>query len=75
MMAIPDWPAAERPRDNAASVIFALNHPSGIVELRRVDATITKALKSALDLVDIRLLNHFILDGNETMSFAEQGFL
>ena len=60
---------------NAASVIFAHNHPSGIVEPSRADETLTKALKSALDLVDIRVLDHFIVAGNETMSFAERGLL
>ena len=60
---------------NAASVIFAHNHPSGIVEPSRADETLTKALKSALDLVDVRVLDHFIVAGNETMSFAERGLL
>lgn len=60
---------------NAASVIFAHNHPSGIVEPSRADETLTKALKSALDLVDIQVLDHFIVAGNETMSFAERGLL
>jgi DNA repair protein RadC len=60
---------------NAASVIFAHNHPSGIVEPSRADETLTKALKSALDLVDVRVLDHFIVAGNQTMSFAERGLL
>lgn len=60
---------------NAASVIVAHNHPSGAVEPSRADETLTKALKSALDLVDIRLLDHFIVAGNETLSFAERGLL
>lgn len=60
---------------NAASVIFAHNHPSGIVEPSRADETLTKALKSALDLVDIRVLDHFIVAGNQTMSFVERGLL
>jgi DNA repair protein RadC len=60
---------------NAASVIFAHNHPSGIVEPSRADETLTKSLQSALDLVDIRVLDHFIVAGNETMSFAERGLL
>ena len=60
---------------NAASVIFAHNHPSGIVEPSHADEALTKSLKSALDLVDVRVLDHFIVVGNETMSFAEQGLL
>ena len=60
---------------NAASVIFAHNHKSGIIEPIRADEILTKALKSALDLVDISVLDHFIVAGNETMSFAERGLL
>ncbi len=60
---------------NAASVIFAHNHPSGIAEQSRADELITQALKKALDLVDIRVLDHFIVAGHQTMSFAEQGLL
>jgi DNA repair protein RadC len=60
---------------NAASVIFAHNHPSGIAEQSRADELITQALKKALDLVDIRVLDHFIVAGNQTMSFAERGLL
>jgi DNA repair protein RadC len=60
---------------NAASVIFAHNHPSGVVEPSRADEALTKALKNALDLVDVRVLDHFIVAGNETMSFAERGLL
>lgn len=60
---------------NAASVIFAHNHPSGIVEPSRADEALTKSLKSALDLVDVRVLDHFIVAGNDTMSFAERGLL
>jgi DNA repair protein RadC len=60
---------------NAASVIFAHNHPSGIAEQSRADELITQALKKALDLLDIRVLDHFIVAGNQTMSFAERGLL
>lgn len=60
---------------NAASVIFAHNHPSGIAEQSRSDETLTQALKSALDLVDVRVLDHFVIAGNTIMSFAEQGLL
>lgn len=60
---------------NAASVIFAHNHPSGIAEQSHADELLTQALKKALDLVDIRVLDHFIVAGNQTMSFAERGLL
>lgn len=60
---------------NAASVIFAHNHPLGIAQPSRADETLTQALKSALALVDVRVLDHFIVAGNTTMSFAERGLL
>lgn len=60
---------------NAAPVIFAHNHPSGIADQSRADELITQALKKALDLVDIRVLDHFIVAGHQTMSFAERGLL
>ncbi|HEU4708657.1 MAG TPA: DNA repair protein RadC [Methylophilaceae bacterium] len=60
---------------NAASVIFAHNHPSGIAEQSRADELLTDALKQALSLVDIRVLDHFVVAGNTTLSFAERGLL
>ncbi|HEY0268921.1 MAG TPA: DNA repair protein RadC [Methyloradius sp.] len=60
---------------NAASVIFAHNHPSGIAEPSRADELLTKALKEALALIDVRVLDHFIVAGNQTLSFAERGLL
>jgi DNA repair protein RadC len=60
---------------NAASVIFAHNHPNGIAEPSQADQHLTQALKSALALVDVRVLDHFVVAGNETMSFAERGLL
>lgn len=60
---------------NAASVIFAHNHPSGIAQQSRADELLTTALKQALGLVDIRVLDHFVVAGNTTLSFAEQGLL
>ncbi len=60
---------------NAASVMFAHNHPSGIAKQSRADEMITQALKKALDLVDVRVLDHFIVAGNETLSFLEVGLL
>jgi len=60
---------------NAASVIFAHNHPNGLAEASQADKQLTQALKSALALLDIRVLDHFVVAGNDTISFAEQGLL
>ena len=60
---------------NAAAVIFAHNHPSGIAEPSQADYNITQRLKSALELVDIRVLDHVVIGDGETVSFAEIGKL
>lgn len=60
---------------NAAAVIFAHNHPSGVPEPSQADESLTEALKAALNLVDIRVLDHFIVAGNQVLSFAERGLL
>ena len=60
---------------NAAAVIFAHNHPSGVAEPSHADETLTRALRSALALVDVRVLDHFIVTGSAAMSFAERGLL
>jgi DNA repair protein RadC len=62
-------------RRNSAAVILAHNHPSGIAEPSRADELLTQALKSALDLVDIKVLDHLVIDGNRAWSFAERGRL
>jgi DNA repair protein RadC len=62
-------------RHNAASVIFAHNHPSGVAEPSRADEMLTQALKRALELVDIRVLDHFIVGNGSALSFAERGLL
>lgn len=62
-------------RHNAASVIFAHNHPSGVAEPSRADESLTQALKQALALVDVRVLDHFVVGRGELMSFAERGLL
>ncbi len=59
---------------NAAAVIFAHNHPSGVAEPSHADEQITQRLKEALALVDIRVLDHFVI-GDEVVSFAERGLL
>jgi DNA repair protein RadC len=60
---------------NAAAVIFAHNHPSGVAEPSQADQRITERLKSALALVDVRVLDHMIVGEAEVMSFAERGLL
>ena len=60
---------------NAAAVIFVHNHPSGIAEPSPADISLTTRLKAALELVDIRVLDHFIVGNNEATSFAERGLL
>jgi len=62
-------------RHNAAAVIFAHNHPSGAAEPSHADEMLTRSLKSALSLVDVRVLDHFIVAGSEALSFAERGLL
>jgi DNA repair protein RadC len=59
---------------NAAAVIFAHNHPSGVVEPSTADKRITSRLKEALNVVDVRVLDHFIV-GESCISFAERGLI
>jgi DNA repair protein RadC len=61
--------------NNAAAVIFAHNHPSGIAEPSQADQRITDRLKSALLLIDVRVLDHMIIGEGEVLSFAERGLL
>jgi DNA repair protein RadC len=60
---------------NAAAVVFAHNHPSGIAQPSRADELLTRQLKEALALVEIQVLDHFIVAGNQCVSFAERGLL
>ncbi|HRP23651.1 DNA repair protein RadC [Thauera sp.] len=61
---------------NAAAVIFAHNHPSGAAEPSTADELLTRALKDALNLVDIRVLDHFVVPSHgHPVSFAERGLL
>ena len=60
---------------NAAGVIFAHNHPSGVAEPSHADETLTRALKEALALIDVRVLDHFVVGRGATLSFAERGLL
>ncbi len=59
---------------NAAAVILAHNHPSGLTEPSQADIRITQKLKDALALIDVRILDHFII-GDDVTSFAEQGLI
>ena len=62
-------------RRNAAAVILAHNHPSGVAEPSDADLRLTDALKQALSLVEIRVLDHFVVAGSHVHSFAENGQL
>ena len=60
---------------NAAAVVLAHNHPSGVAEPSRADEALTHALRSALALVDVRVLDHFVVAPGTVVSFAERGLL
>ena len=60
---------------NAAAVIFAHNHPSGVAQPSRADELLTRELKDALALVEVKVLDHFIVAGTQALSFAERGLL
>lgn len=62
-------------KNNAAAVIFAHNHPSGCIKPSSSDKLITKKLISTLDLIDVRVLDHFIVGKNEVYSMAQNGFM
>ncbi|NIY83688.1 RadC family protein [Vibrio hepatarius] len=61
--------------ENAAAVIFYHNHPSGMAEPSQADRRITRRLIDALALVDIKVLDHFVVSFEETVSFAERGWM
>lgn len=60
---------------NAGAVVFAHNHPSGCAEPSRADELLTNTLKQALGLVDIRVIDHFVVTAESCTSFAERGLL
>lgn len=62
-------------RHNAAAVILAHNHPSGAVEPSAADLDVTEALKAALALIGVRVLDHFVVAGNRAVSMAERGLV
>mgnify|MGYP000362430202 CR=1 FL=1 len=59
---------------NAAGLIVAHNHPSGVAEPSRADRALTRRLREAVELVDVRMLDHFVI-GEDVVSFAERGWL
>jgi len=60
---------------NAAAIVFFHNHPSGVAEPSLADEAITRRLKEALALVDVRVLDHFVVSSGEAISFAECGLI
>jgi DNA repair protein RadC len=60
---------------NAAAILFAHNHPSGVAEPSRADELLTANLKRALALVDVKVLDHFVVGADSVLSFAERGLL
>jgi len=60
---------------NAGSVILAHNHPSGVLEPSRADELLTQTLKSSLNLVDVKVLDHVVVGRTGAISFAERGLM
>jgi DNA repair protein RadC len=60
---------------NAAAVIFAHNHPSGVAEPSQADQMLTETLKRALGLIDVKVLDHFVVGAASATSFAERGLI
>ncbi len=60
---------------NAAAVILVHNHPSGMAEPSRADEVLTRRLKEALSLVEVRVLDHIVVGDGETVSFSERGLI
>jgi DNA repair protein RadC len=62
-------------RHNAAAVIFAHNHPSGLPEPSAADRAITRTLRDALQVIEVRMLDHIIVGASQTTSMAERGLV
>ena len=62
-------------KDNAAAVILVHNHPSGIAEPSHADIRLTSEIKSAMGMIDVPVLDHFVVGDKETISFAQRGLL
>jgi len=60
---------------NAGAVVLAHNHPSGAAEPSRADELVTQAVRAALQLVDVRVLDHMVVGAGSVLSFAERGLL
>ena len=60
---------------NAAAIVFFHNHPSGVAEPSHADEAITRRLRDALALVDVRVLDHFVVAAGESVTFAERGLI
>ena len=60
---------------NAGAVVLAHNHPSGAAEPSRADEMVTQAVRAALQLVDVRVLDHMVVGAGSVLSFAERGLL
>lgn len=60
---------------NAAAVIFAHNHPSGVAQPSQADELLTRNLKDALSLIEVKTLDHFVVAGTSAVSFAERGLI
>jgi DNA repair protein RadC len=60
---------------NAGAVILAHNHPSGVAEPSHADRMLTTAMQNALGLVDVKVLDHFVVAGRQVLSFAQQGLM
>lgn len=60
---------------NAAAVILSHNHPSGVLEPSAADKRITVRLQQALELIDVRVIDHFVVSGTNAVSFAERGLI
>ena len=60
---------------NAAAIIFYHTHPSGVAEPSHADEAITRRLKAALSLIDVRVLDHFVVTAGESVSFADRGLI
>jgi DNA repair protein RadC len=62
-------------KHNAASVVLSHNHPSGVAEPSIQDQALTRTLHEALALIDVKVLDHFVIAGSSSVSFAERGLL
>ena len=60
---------------NAAAIIIAHNHPSGVAEPSQADRAITTRIRDAMALIDVRLMDHFVVGDGEVVSFAERGWI